>query len=200
MLKGMEYIGPWSHLFLTCRRFSLGLGLIFSYVLPAVAYNAQDVIVFNVSGNIVADSCNVSKPEMVDLGKYYWKDFAVAGGNTANTPVTIAFTGCTPGLTQATINFSGSPYAEDPAYASVIYANQVPADAGGTTDVGLQLFIRDKDHPVSGVALANGVTYPVAIGDDHSGSMIFTSRMYSPHGNPTPGAFSTVVTLNVTYN
>ncbi|XOL94188.1 hypothetical protein ACLB6M_00145 [Enterobacter hormaechei] len=74
--------------------------------------------------------------------------------------MTIAFDSCTAGLSQATVTFTGAPYAEDPAYASVIYANQVAADAGGATDVGLQLFIRDHEHPISGVALANGVKLP----------------------------------------
>jgi type 1 fimbria pilin len=176
------------------------MGLLFVAGLPpALAYNTQDVINFQVTGNIVEGSCNVTKPEAVNLGEYYWKDFAVAGGNTANTPVTIAFDNCTAGLSQATVTFSGTPYAEDATYASVIYANQVAAEAGGTTDVGLQLFIRDADHPVSGVALANGASYPVTI-TDQAGAMTFEARMYSPHGAPTPGAFSSAVTLNVIYN
>ena len=166
---------------------------------PVFAYNTQDVINFQVTGNIIDGSCNVTKPEVVDLGNYYWKDFAVPGGNTGNVPVTINFDSCTAGLSQATVTFSGAPYSEDPAYASVIYANQVAAEAGGATDVGLQMFIRDREHPISGVALANGVSYPVAI-ENETGSMTFYARMYTPHGTPTPGAFSSVVTLNVVYN
>ncbi|MCT4706574.1 fimbrial protein [Enterobacteriaceae bacterium H16N7] len=171
-----------------------------AFIESAQAYSDRDVIQLNVTGNIIDGTCNVTKPESIDLGKYYWKDFAVAGGNTANVPVTIAFEGCTAGLTQANVNFSGSPYSEDPAYGTVIYANQISPDAGGTTDVGLQLFIRDADHPISGIALANGTNYPVEIDENHSGSMTFNSRMYTPHGTPTPGAFSSVITLNVTYN
>jgi len=178
----------------------IGPGMVFMLsVSPAMAYTDRNDIEFHVTGNIIDGSCNVTKPEAVDLGKYYWKDFAVAGGKTGNVPVTIAFDSCTAGLSQATVTFTGAPYAEDPAYASVIYANQVAADAGGATDVGLQLFIRDHEHPISGVALANGVSYPVAL-ENQTGAMTFTARMYTPHGTPTPGAFSSAITLNVVYN
>ncbi|XUA18705.1 fimbrial protein [Citrobacter sp. OP27] len=185
---------------LVLRHYLLGLLLMSVPVSQGLAASDKDILQFNVTGNIIDGTCNVTKPEIVDLGKYYWKDFAVAGGNTGNVPVTIAFDGCTAGLSKATITFSGTPYSEDQAYGSVIYANQVTVQAGGATDVGLQLFIRDRDHPLNGVALANGVNYPVEIDANHSGSMTFESRMYTPHGSPTPGAFSSAITLNVMYN
>lgn len=185
------------------QRLSLGAGiaggLFIVGISSAMALTDHNDIPFRVTGNIVEGSCSVTKPEAVDLGKYYWKDFAVAGGNTGNVPVTIAFDSCTPGLSQATVTFTGAPYAEDPAYASVIYANQVAAEAGGATDVGLQLFIRDREHPISGIALGNGISYPVTL-ENQTGEMTFTARMYTPHGTPGPGAFSSAVTLNVVYN
>ena len=77
----------------------IGPGMVFMLsVSPAMAYTDRNDIEFHVTGNIIDGSCNVTKPEAVDLGKYYWKDFAVAGGNTGNVPVTIAFDSCTAGL------------------------------------------------------------------------------------------------------
>ena len=49
------------------------------------------------------------------------------------------------------------------------------------------------------VALANGVSYPVPI-ENGAGALKFIARMYTPHGAPTAGKFSSAVTLNVTYN
>ncbi|WP_431622604.1 hypothetical protein [Enterobacter hormaechei] len=77
----------------------IGPGMVFMLsVSPAMAYTDRNDIEFHVTGNIIDGSCNVTKPEAVNLGKYYWKDFAVAGGNTGNVPVTIAFDSCTAGL------------------------------------------------------------------------------------------------------
>lgn len=155
-------------------------------------HNIQGTRDITFHGRIAAGTCNVTKPETVELGKYYKGDFSVAGGNTGNVPVTISFDNCDSEISQATVIFTGTPYSEDTLYSSVIYANQV---AGGATDVGLQLF----DYPNIHVALANGVSYPVSI-ENGTGAMKFIARMYTPHGSPTAGKFSSAVTLNVTYN
>lgn len=158
-------------------------------------HNLRETRDITFHGRIAAGTCNVTNPETVDLGKYYKGDFSVAGGNTGNVPVTISFDSCTAEISQATVTFTGTPYSEDPTYGSVIYANQVTPDADGATDVGLQLF----DYPAIHVALANGVSYPVPI-ENGAGALKFIARMYTPHGAPTAGKFSSAVTLNVTYN
>lgn len=159
-----------------------------------LAYNANDTIQVQVTGQIITAVCEVAVDNSVDLGQIAKSDLSVAGGNSESVPFSATLTKCSPELSQVTISFSGSPYADDPAYANAIYANEL---TDGAKDVGLQLLNVDGE---SFVNLANGVDYtaPLTPGAD-SKVIHFIGRMYSPHGTPTAGDFKSSVTLNFTY-
>ncbi|MNB93186.1 S-fimbrial adhesin protein SfaS precursor [compost metagenome] len=160
----------------------------------AAAYNDQDVVNFSVSGNITQSICSVTVPGRVDLGVYARQDLAFAGAHSANIPFTINLTGCTQGLTRATVTFTGMPY-DDGSWGSVIYANQADAGAQG---IGLQIYNADGASPVN---LANGVSYTFPVdAQTAGGNLTLIARLYSPEGKSTAGEFSSAVTLNFIYN
>lgn len=168
------------------------LPLLFAHT--ASAFNSQDVVNFSVSGNIIQPLCTVSVPPRVDLGVYSRQALSVAGANSANIPLTLSLSGCSRGLTQAVVTFSGTPY-DDGLWGTAIYANQLEEGAKG---LGLQLYNDDGNALVN---LANGASYRFPVdAQTASGSLNLIARMYSPEGKTTAGDFQTAITLNFSYN
>ena len=169
--------------------------LAITLVLPfaSMAYDTQSTVNFSVSGEIIQPVCTVNVPSSVELGTFNRQDLSIAGANSKTIPVTISLTECSPGLTQATVTFSGQPY-DDGVWGTTIYANQAP---NGVEGLGLQLFNMDGKPLVN---LANGVNYSFPVNtESRSGNLLFAARMYSPSGNTTKGSFSSSVTLTFTY-
>lgn len=159
-----------------------------------LAFDASSVVQVQVTGTIIATSCQVDVPQEVNLGEVSRQDISVPGGNSGTMVVTLKLSQCSPQLTQATVSFTGSPYTDDPAYANAIYASQT---TDGAKDIGLQLFNIDGKALVN---LANGVSYNFPIqADTHTGLLSIGARMYTPHGAPTAGDFKSAVTVNFTY-
>lgn len=158
------------------------------------AYGSTDTVQIQVTGKIIAASCQVDIPQTVDLGQISRQDLSVAGGNSGTMVVLLKLSQCSPQVSQATVSFTGSPYTADPAFSSAIYANEA---SGGATDIGLQLFNLDGKALVN---LANGVEYSFPVQTDtHAGIFSMGARMYTPHGTPTAGDFKSAVTVNFTY-
>lgn len=158
------------------------------------AFNKTDSINVDITGEIVAPSCNVDVTDTVELGTYVRADLSIPGANSGLVPVDINLTECSNQSSSAVVTFSGTPYSADPAFGSAVYANDI---AEGTQDIGLQLFNLDG-KPLSN--LANGVSYTFPINTETgTGNFKFASRLYSPHGAPTAGDFKATVTLNITY-
>lgn len=178
-------------------QYVLKLFALAAYVLlpcSARAYNANDTIQVQVSGQIIASTCEVQVNDTVNLGEVARRDISVAGANSGTVLVTFSLSQCSPQLTQATAAFSGTPYSADPAYANAIYANDI---ATGTTDVGLQLFNLDGKTQVN---LANGVRYSIPVNSQTAtASLPIGARMYTPHGTPTAGDFKSSVTVSFIY-
>lgn len=160
----------------------------------AFAFKSSDAINVDITGEIVAPSCNVDVTKTVELGEYSRSDLSIAGANSGLVPVDINLSGCSNQASSATVTFSGNAYSADPAFAGAIYANDI---ADGTQDIGLQLFNLDGKPLIN---LADGVSYKFPINTETgSGKLKFASRLYSPHGTPTAGDFKATVTLSFTY-
>ncbi|WP_336219652.1 fimbrial protein [Citrobacter amalonaticus] len=159
-----------------------------------LAFDASSVVQVQVTGTIIASSCQVEVPQEVSLGQISRQDLSVPGGNSSTMVVALKLSQCSPQLTRATVSFTGMPYTDDPAYANAIYANEM---ADGAKDIGLQLFNIDGKALVN---LANGVSYSFPVQTEtHAGLLSIGARMYSPHGTPTAGDFKSAVTVNFTY-
>jgi len=157
------------------------------------AIHTNDSIQLQVEGKIIAAPCKVNTPTIIALGAYAGKDLSVLGANSTTKMFQIVMTECPAGATSATITFTGAPY-NDPVFSSAIYANDVADGAGG---IGLQLYNLDGKSLVN---LANGISYSVDIDSTTASAVLpVAARMYSPYGKVTSGDFSTVVSLNFTY-
>ncbi|BCG09194.1 MULTISPECIES: fimbrial protein [Buttiauxella] len=160
----------------------------------AFAFKSSDAINVNITGEIVAPSCNVDVTDTVQLGQYLRSDLSIPGANSGLVTLDINLSGCSDQASLATVAFSGTPYSADPAFASAIYANDI---TDGTQDIGLQLFNLDG-KPLTN--LANGISYSFPINaETGTGTLKLASRLYSPHGAPTAGDFKATVTLNFSY-
>ncbi|MGL4725186.1 MAG: fimbrial protein [Scandinavium sp.] len=173
-------------------RLALLIGLFFSGAVSA-AYRDSDTLMISVSGTIEAEPCETGVPESITLGDYPRELLTVAGGNSTTVPFAITLSNCPPATTEVTITFSGPPWPDSP-YATVIYANTAVIPAA---DVGLQLINLDG-RPL--VNLGNGTRYTVAIdAATHGARLPIAARMYTPTGRVSAGEFTTVVTVNMTW-
>ncbi|MCE0843993.1 fimbrial protein SthD [Buttiauxella sp. A2-C1_F] len=160
----------------------------------ASALKSSDQINIDITGEIVAPSCNVAVADTVELGQFSRSDLSSPGASSGLITVDINLSGCSDQASLATVTFSGTPYSADPSFSSVIYANDI---VEGSQDIGLQLFNLDG-KPITN--LASGVNYNFPINTEAgTGTFKFASRLYSPHGTPTAGDFKSTVTLGFTY-
>lgn len=156
----------------------------------------DDVINLNVTGSIVANPCNITWPlSIADLGM--WSSTALnKTGPYANTqlrPQKVTFSSCPSGTSEAVITFTGTP---NDVLPDTIFANTYP---DGAKDIGLQLFYwKNNDLSSASLAIGNNTAVTVPL-DAGSTDFTFFARMITLAGNSTPGKFSSVITMNVTW-
>ncbi|MGU3523329.1 fimbrial protein [Enterobacteriaceae bacterium C23F] len=151
---------------------------------------AGDPVTLNITGNVVASPCEISSDSItktIDLGNgspLQAGSFQTAGSASDWVSFKINLINCPASTTKATIQFHGTPDADNPAD---MYKN-----TGTATGVAVQLQGSGGDQfgdgkSFTGTIANNAYTYNLR------------ARAYSQNGNVTSGTISAVVTTTFTY-
>lgn len=153
--------------------------------------HAADPVSINVTGNIVASTCEVASDSItktiaLDGGKgIQAKDLTAAGAASEWVAFDINLENCPAGTTSAKITFSGTPDETNP---DDMYAN-----TGTAQNASVQL------QGTGGEKFGNGKSYNYSPIQNNVVVFHLHSRIYTQNGGVTPGTVSAVVTADMTY-
>ncbi|MFJ3458597.1 fimbrial protein [Scandinavium goeteborgense] len=168
---------------LKLKKHSLLLFSLVSLFQTGVA-NADDL---TVSGTVLSAACNIdtsNADQTITFEDLYNVNLREAGSGSNWKKVDVLLTNCPAGTKKVTMTLSGTP-AEDNTY----FANTKDA-----ANVVLQI-----TDPTYATTYKNGSTLQTDVDASHDAAFELASRIYSPTGNGTAGAFESVIMVNFTY-
>lgn len=146
-----------------------------------------DASEISLTGKVIANPCIVdtnTRSKQVELPKGQIRRLATAGTGGEWVDFQLQLNECPAYLTQATVNFSGTPDNND----SKAFKNN-----GTSKNIALQLKAQDTLYG-NGMSLRSPIDAKT-----HKAYFPLSARMYTPTGGASSGTFNSVVNLTFTY-
>jgi major type 1 subunit fimbrin (pilin) len=163
-----------------------------SILLSPLARAADGTITF--SGNVIAQTCTINgstKDLAVTLPIVSASSLATAGATAGATPFSIALTGCTQGTKSVHAYF-------EPGSKIDTSTGDLILDAGGATQVEIQLLNSDQSVIKLGQADASQNWKPLAVSSSGAATLPFYAQYYAT-GAATAGPANTSVMYTLVY-